>query len=258
MYPAHPTWIGPLQPHHWQAATFTRRLIPQQAGRSGSQMAITPGQKTRKLPSGTPQTPIHEKPGLVESQLPIGPTQGRRSWPTPCGHTVIKSDPPTGVEEPPRHPMPDLEVHQRRRGCAKTFMFVGSSRFGAGSDPRENWRLAPLPRSVDLARAGSPEPGSVVGQCPAGCRVHGGSLHEALSCSLGAADPIGETCSAGVGAWRQATYRGRVTQPPDFCRRGGCTLGVDDGSQDGPDHPGCVTVSGHASWDGKTERASGS
>ena len=47
------------------------------------------------------------------------------------------------------------------RGCAKTLILIGFT-VGAGSDSREIWPLVPFPRSVDLAPARNPGPGSGV------------------------------------------------------------------------------------------------
>ena len=47
------------------------------------------------------------------------------------------------------------------RPCAETLILIGFP-VGAGSDSRENWPLVPFPRSVDLAPARNPEPGSGV------------------------------------------------------------------------------------------------
>ena len=130
-------------------------------------------------------------PGPSMEPAAVPPSSSKRS-PTGTHHPHSQTAP--GVDAYSQ-PLPSRTRKSRRPGFAR-------------------WALPP-----------PPPPGLERGRpCPAGCRVSAiapsASARSSLVCSLGPADPIGETLSSGFGAWRSATYRGWVTSstPSDPAR----------------------------------------
>ena len=100
-------------------------------------------------------------------QSPAAQTRTRR--PAPAGRAAQRTayrlnfHPVVPVRQEGSRPLGEEPVSQLGNSwpCAETLILIGFP-VGAGSDSRENWPLVPFPRSVDLAPARNPEPGSGV------------------------------------------------------------------------------------------------